>query len=151
MFTKAESVTILLLLVLLTAIAVPSLSEFQGDMRNAATQGALAMLRSSIEQAHREIQLREKSGTPSYPTVAELTANAFDASHPALTGGRIVEMGSIPRNPWAGAHPVNVCDCVDEFSRKPTQSACGWCYHPQSGAIWANSNRNGLKATENSF
>lgn len=163
-FTLIELIMVILLVGILAAVAIPNFVDFRTDAMNAATLGALGAFRASVAVAVAAIQLREDSsgGVPRYPTAAEMAANAFNGSHPALSGTAILDAGSgIPRNPWTlstlpNAHFTSIADC-DSLAKgtvlgTPADSR-GWCYNGVNGNIWANSANNAASAalTENSF
>jgi prepilin-type N-terminal cleavage/methylation domain-containing protein len=160
-FTLIELVMVILLVGLLAAIAIPEFIDFRNDARNAAVQGAVGGLRSAVAIARAAIAMREDTTAPSYPVITEMRGNAYNASHPILSGTAIMDKSAgIPRNPWTlstlpAAHFNSIALCPitqGEVLGNPADDR-GWCYNPTNGQVWANTDRNGASGakTENSF
>ena len=164
-FTLIELVMVILPLAIRAAIALPNFIDFRTEAKNAATHGSLGALRAAVAVATAAIALKEDPAlnTPKYPTVLEMQANNYDASHPALTALSSVnkkildDAEGIPKNPWSLATvPIaqqnTIWDCstlTKTFLRSATdETDFGWCYNATTGQIWANSDKNGSTATE---
>ncbi len=159
-FTLIELVIVILLIGILAAIAIPNFIDFRNQAKNAATKGALGILRSAIAISVAAIQLQEDpaSGAPAYPTATEMQANAFGASHPILNGKSILDPSSgIPENPWSLntipiAQKSSIFDCNSLTKGYLISSALyksfGWCYKESLGQVWANSANNTGSAGE---
>ncbi len=152
---------VILLVGILAAVAIPEFVDFRSDAKNAATQGALGGMRAAIAVGRAAIALREDSTAPVYPVVTEMRGNAFNASHPVLSGTAIMDKSAgIPSNPWTlstlpSAHFSSIADCTGvtqgDLLATPADDR-GWCYNPSNGTIWANSHKNkAVDSTENSF
>ena len=165
-FTLIEFVMVILLLAILATVAIPNFQDFRTDARNAAIQGSLGGVRTSISVARAAIALREDNTVPLYPTVVEMQLNTYDGSHPVLSAASAVNKnimdatGAIPVNPWSLitvpiAQQASVFDCstlTKNFVRSSAdQTDFGWCYNQTTGTIWANSDRNGSSTTENNY
>jgi len=158
-FTLIELVMVILLIAILAAVALPNFFDFRTDAKNAAVQGSLGTIRSSVAIARAAIALREASTAPAYPTVAEMQANAFaGGSHPVLAGSAILDPSAgVPPNPWsvAGAAPNSFWDCSalakGTIDNSVGHNDIGWCYNATTGQVWANSNLNGGGTTENNY
>ena len=172
-FTLIEFVMVVLLLSLLAAVAIPNFIDMRTDAKNASTKGLLGAFRSAIAVGTAAIALREDpaSKTHKYPTGLEMQANAFNGSHPILSGTSILDpTNGIPKNPWTvGTVPIagfsTIIDYLSYSSAmcgNPDQSLngylmqnCGaggypgrgWVYTQTSGQIWAGTaNNNGSAA-----
>ncbi len=151
---------VILLVGILAAVAIPEFVDFRTDAKISATQGALGGMRAAIAVARASIALKEDAAAPDYPVITEMRANAFNASHPVLTGTNIMDKsGGIPKNPWTlSTAPADafgsIADCTGitqgEVLGTPADDR-GWCYNPSSGTVWANSRKDGSNAAENSF
>lgn len=163
-FTLIELVMVILLLSILAAVAIPNFIDFRTDAKNAATQGAIGAMRSALSIATAAIALKEDPTvpTPKYPTLDEMKTNAFNGSHPSLSGTSIMDPANgIPRNPWSistlpVAHLNSVINCNVTKSLLNSTSGFdhrGWCYRETSAEIWANSalNKGGAAKTENTY
>lgn len=163
-FTLIELVMVILLLAILAAIAIPNFIDFRTDAKNGATQGAIGALRAALVIATASIQLKEDPTvpTPKYPTIDEMQANAFNGSHPVLSGTAIMDPANgVPKNPWTIStlpvvHHNSIINCNVTKSLIDSTSGFdhrGWCYRETSGEVWANSalNKGGAAKTENSY
>ena len=165
-FTLIELVMVVLLLAVLAAVAIPNFIDFRTEAKNAAINGALGAMRSAISIAGAAIALKEdvSISAPRYPTILEMQANAYNASHPVLSSGSTVnrkildDAAGIPTNPWSLSTVPRVqintiWDCgsmTKSFVRSVTdENNFGWCYNGATGQIWANSRLNQAADTNN--
>jgi len=161
-FTLIELVIVILMLGILSFFAIPNFIEFRTEAKNGATQGLLGAFRSALAIAVSAIQVKEDHGVPRYPTFNEMSANAFDSSHPVLSGTEILDKATdIPNNPWSKSTAARtdknrIYDCsalAKGGLLSPPNNDQGWCYNENTGMFWTNSDRNsGLPGeTENYY
>ena len=132
-FTLIELVLVILLVGLLASVAVPNFVDMRSDAKNAATKGALGGMRSAISISVAAIALREAQGVPYYPVYNEMSVNAFNGSHPVLSGTNIMDPTyGIPPNPWTTTNPAKILDCSALAAQGSLlsfpNSEQGWCY-----------------------
>jgi type II secretory pathway pseudopilin PulG len=130
-----ELVTVIVILGILSAVALPVYLDYRADAKAAACKGALGGVRAGIANYYACSATPSGGGTLAYPTLAQLT-----------TAGTVM-MDVVPDNPYdTDATPNNV---VASSDAKGTVSGTtgGWCYNAANGQFWANTNRAG----ENSF
>jgi len=124
-FTLIELVMVIVILGILAAVAIPTFFNLQGEARVSAVRGALGGLRSGVAIWYAK---EATSGTPTFPTLAQLTAT---------TDGVMVN-GNIPANPYVTGTAASVVISTDATTRNATTGA-GWVYYPGptgNGAIW---------------
>ncbi|GJQ27017.1 MAG: hypothetical protein HBSAPP02_20490 [Phycisphaerae bacterium] len=137
-FTLIELVTVIVILGVLSATAIPVYLDYALDAKKSACRGALGGLRSAIASYYARTATPSGGGSARFPTLSELT-----------TIGTV--MGNeIPPNPFdSDATPNNVVDGTGVAKGTVIGTAKGWCYNPTNGQIWANSYTK--SAGENSY
>ena len=161
-FTLIELVMVILLLSILAAVAIPNFVDFRTEARNAAANGAIGGLRSALAVARAAIALREEAANAqTYPTVLEMQINAFNVSHPVLSGKNIMDASAgMPVNAWSLttiplAQQNTFFDCSSMTKGIVRSDAAredfGWCYRQDNGQAWANSDRNNATTSENQY
>jgi general secretion pathway protein G len=124
-FTLIELVTVIVILGILSAVALPVYLDYRADAKAAACKGALGGVRAAIANFYAHSAL---VGTPTYPTLTVLT-----------TSGSVMS-DVIPDNPYDTDGTAN--NVVASSSAKGTVSGTtgGWCYNAATGEFWANTN-----------
>ena len=117
-FTLLELVSILVILGILAAIAVPRYYSYKEDAELAMIKGTLGNVRTAIYNFRLNTALRE--GEPRCPTLTELT-----------TRGEVLEE-PIPENPYKGNNAV-----IGGTPRTATGSQ-GWFYSEGNCEFWIN-------------
>lgn len=124
-FTLIELVTVIVILGLLSAVALPVYLDYRTDARVSACKGALGGIRAAVANYYAHSSL---TGNPTFPTLTLLTKS-----------GRVLT-DALPGNPYdRDATPNNV---VAATSAKGVVSGTtgGWCYNAATGELWANTN-----------
>jgi MSHA pilin protein MshA len=135
-FTLIELVTVIVILGILSAVALPVYLDYRTDAKNAATKGTLGALRAGIANFY--AKSATSGGTPVYPTIVQLT-----------TVGTVM-IDTIPDNPYdTDATKNNIVDGTGVAKGTVTGTAGGWQYNPTNGQVWANTNTAGV--TENNY
>lgn len=133
-FTLIELVTVIVILGILSAVALPVYLDYRTDAKAAACKGALGAVRAGVANFYARSSTPSGGGVLAYPTLAQLT-----------TLGTVM-LDGVPANPYdTDATPNNV---VQSSSAKGTVSGStgGWCYNPANGQFWANTNTAGENA-----
>lgn len=136
-FTLIELVTVIVILGILAAVALPAYLDYRTDAKKAACKGALGALRAGIANFYARSVTDSGGGTLAYPTSTQL----------GTTG--TVMTDAIPDNPFDTDSTKN--NLVSTTSTKGTvvDSTGGWAYNSTTGQIWANSNTSSIG--ENSY
>ncbi|MFQ5424442.1 MAG: type II secretion system protein [Phycisphaerae bacterium] len=135
-FTLIELVTVIVILGVLSAVALPVYLDYQADAKAAACKGSLGAMRAAVANFYAHSATPAGGGTLKYPTLTELT-----------TVGTVM-MDAVPDNPYdTDGTPNNV---VASSASKGTVGANGgWAYNVANGQVWANTNTSGV--SENNF
>lgn len=133
-FTLIELVTVIVILGILSAVALPVYLDYRADARAAACRGALGALRAGIANYYAYAATPAGGGNAAYPSLTILgTANS-------------VMNGSVPGNPYDTDGTDN--NLVAGTTKGVVVGATGgWAYNATSGEIWANTS----VASENGF
>ena len=125
-FTLIELVTVIVVLGILAAVAVPKFLDYRGDAKLAAVKGSLGQMRSAIGNFRLQ-QIVTGVASPSYPALVELE-----------TPG-VVLLDGVPPNPYStGSDPRKVVAGVTKGVPVTAGTAGGWAYKASTGEIWAD-------------
>ncbi len=134
-FTLIELVTVIVILGILSAVALPVYLDYKTDAKAAACKGSLGAMRAAIANFYAYKATDSGGGTAAYPTIAELTAVGT------------VMQDTLPNNPYdTDGTPNNVVDGSGAAKGTVTGGNGGWCYNPTTGQLWANTNTVGENA-----
>lgn len=134
-FTLVEILIVVVILGILAAIVVPQFTNAANEARTGNTATQVSTLENQLE-----LYAARNSG--SYPTVAELNANAANG----LTGWSVMIDGNyvkdLPKNPFTGGHSVVANTTFDDADPSISEftvagSTDGWVYDVGSGNIAA--------------
>ncbi len=112
-FTLIELIAVIVVLAILSGVAIPKYLDYSERARSSSLQGALGGVRSGISNFYASSAM---DGSPTYPTLAELTA----------PGGVMSE--GIPNNPYNGLNNVIAANENDANNRTVSATAAGWRY-----------------------
>ena len=133
-FTLIELVTVIVILGILSAVALPIYLDYRTDAKAAACKGALGGIRAGIANYYAYSATTSGGGTLAYPTLVQLT-----------TVGTVMS-DTIPDNPYdTDGTPNNVE--ASSAAKGTVGTNGGWAYNAANGQFWANTNTVG----ENSF
>ncbi len=132
-FTLIELVTVIVILGILSAVALPVYLDYRADARSAACKGALGALRAGVANYYAFAATPAGGGNAAYPSITILgTANS-------------VMNGGVPDNPYDTDGTGN--NLVAGTSKGTvTGTTGGWSYNVATGEIWPNSNTAGENA-----
>jgi len=133
-FTLIELVTVIVILGILSAVALPVYLDYRTDARAAACKGSLGALRSGIANYYAFAATPAGGGNAAFPNITILgTANA-------------VMQNAIPDNPYDTDGTGNNL-VAGTTKGVVTGSTGGWSFNAATGEIWPNTNT----ASENAF
>lgn len=135
-FTLIELVTVIVILGILSAVALPVYLDYRADARVSACKGALGALRAGVANYYAYSATDSGGGTLTYPTLVQLT-----------TGG-VVMLDAVPDNPYDSDTTKNNVE-ASAAAKGTVGTNGGWAYNATTGDIWANTNTAGVG--ENSF
>lgn len=132
-FTLIELVTVIVILGILSAVALPVYLDYRADARSAACKGALGALRAGVANYYAFAATPAGGGNAAYPSITILgTANA-------------VMNGDVPDNPYDTDGTGN--NLVAGTSKGTVSGTTGgWSYNVSTGEIWPNTNTAGENA-----
>lgn len=132
-FTLIELVTVIVILGILSAVALPVYLDYRADARAAAVKGTLGAVRAAIANYYAYSATTSGGGTPKYPALNEIT-----------TAGSVMT-DTLPDNPYdTDATKNNVEVGVTKGTLVGANG--GWAYKVSTGQFWANTNTVGENA-----
>ncbi len=131
-FTLIELVTVIVILGILSAVALPVYLDYRQDAKVAACKGVLGAVRAAIANYYAKSATDSGGGVLKYPALADLT-----------TVGNVM-LDTMNDNPFDTDSTKN--NVVASSSAKGTVSGTsgGWCYNATNGQFWANTNTSGI-------
>jgi len=143
-FTLVEILIVVLILAILAAIVVPSLSHISHDAREAMLKDDLRFMRSALtlyRAQHKEQPVGTVGGsTPDFPTLlAQFTTYSDGQGNTSTTATPVYQygpyLGSIPKNPLSDKNDVLV---VTGGSLPAPDDSTGWIYNATTQEFIAN-------------
>lgn len=136
-FTLIELVTVIVILGILSAVALPVYLDYRQDAKVAACKGVLGAVRAAVANYYAKSATDSGGGVLKYPALTDLT-----------TVGNVM-LDTLNDNPFDTDSTKN--NVVASSSAKGTVSGTsgGWCYNATNGQFWANTNTSGIG--ENGF
>ncbi len=135
-FTLIELVTVIVILGILSAVALPVYLDYRQDAKVAACKGILGGVRAAVANYYAHSATDSGGGVLKYPALADLTTigNVMQDT----MGDNPFDTDSTKNNVVAGTTKGTVVG-----------STGGWAYNATSGQFWANTNTTGVG--ENAF
>lgn len=134
-FTLIELVTVIVILGILSAVALPVYLDYRTDAQVAACKGALGGVRAAISNYYAHSATDSGGGTATWPTLAQLTTSG------------IIQTDTVPDNPYDTDGTANNVEVGVTKGVLVAGGAGGWAYKVATGEFWANTN----VASENGF
>jgi len=135
-FTLIELVTVIVILGILSAVALPVYLDYQKDAKVAACKGILGGVRAAIANYYAYSATATGGGTLKYPALSDLTKVGVVMTD--TLGDNPFDKDATKNNVVAGATKGVVVG-----------GSGGWAYRAATGQFWANTNTAGI--AENGF
>ena len=125
-FTFLELVSVIVILGIISAIAVPRFYSYKGDAKLATLKATLGNVRTAIHHYYLNKAVTEDE--PRLPNRLEL-----------LTPGEVIEH-EMTANPYNGKSDVNLVDGTYNATSPPVaqENRYGWNYDRTNNKFWAN-------------
>lgn len=135
-FTLIELVTVIVILGILSAVALPVYLDYRQDAKIAACKGVLGGVRAAIANYYAYSATTSGGGTLKYPALTDITTLG------------VVMTDTLGDNPFdTDATKNNVV--AGNTKGTVSGSTGGWAYNATTGQFWANTNTTGV--AENGF
>lgn len=136
-FTLIELVTVIVILGILSAVALPVYLDYRQDAKVAACKGVLGAVRAAIANYYAHSATDSGGGTLKYPALTDLTT----------TG--VVMTDVVGDNPFDTDSAKNNVNASASAKGTVSGGSGGWNYNAANGQFWANTNTSGVG--ENSY
>lgn len=136
-FTLIELVTVIVILGILSAVALPVYLDYRQDAKIAACKGVLGAVRAAIANYYAHSTTTSGGGVLMYPALTDIT-----------TIGNVMT-DVVADNPFTAGTPKNTVAASAAAKGTVSGAAGGWLYDAANGQFWANTNTAGVG--ENSF
>ena len=137
-FTLIELVTVIVILGILSAVALPVYLDYRVDAKEAACKGVLGAMRAAVANYYAHSATPAGGGNVMYPTEA-----LFGTTD-------VVMAGTIPDNPYDTDGTAN--NIVTGVTKGIVVGATGgWAYKASTGEVWANTDSDDGVVDEHNF
>lgn len=136
-FTLIELVTVIVILGILSAVALPVYLDYRQDAKVAACKGMLGGIRSAIANYYARSSTDSGGGVLKFPALTDIT-----------TVGNVLT-DTIGDNPFDTDSTKNNVNASASAKGTVTGTNGGWNYNAANGQFWANTNTSGVG--ENSY
>lgn len=136
-FTLIELVTVIVILGILSAVALPVYLDYRQDAKIAACKGGLGAVRAAIANYYARSVTDSGGGVLKYPALTDVT-----------TAGSVM-FDAVPDNPFTSGATKNGVAASSAAKGTVSGSSGGWLYNSTNGQFWANTATSGV--SENAF
>lgn len=135
-FTLIELVTVIVILGILSAVALPVYLDYRQDAKIAACKGVLGAVRAAIANYYAYSATDSGGGVLRYPALSDLSTTGVVMQD--VVGDNPFDTDTTKNNVVAGTTKGTVVG-----------NTGGWAYNASTGQFWANTNTTGIG--ENGF
>lgn len=135
-FTLIELVTVIVILGILSAVALPVYLDYRQDAKIAACKGVLGGVRAAIANYYAYSATSSGGGTLKYPALSDLSTVGVVVTD--TMGDNPFDSDATKNNVVAGTTKGTIVG-----------NTGGWAYNATTGQFWANTNTTGV--AENGF
>lgn len=131
-FTLIELATVIVILGVVSAVAIPVYLDYTRVANRSACRGALGAMRAAVANYYAWSATPAGGSLAVYPSLAALS-----------TADTVLE-GGVPANPFdRDGTPNNVVDAGGQAKGTVIGLTGGWCYDEATGQVWANTSTKG--------